>query len=146
MAKTRAKRKPTPFSMGDWLGREETKGLFREWQSTEMTKVGLRSNPAAAVEERTFGSAREPTAHTDPEVGTPDWGAVQARQGVHEVTNVAVLSDGKRFKVMRLSEEEEFVIDELAKRVVEKLKEDPQWKAILAGAGDRANDEVIIDG
>ena len=62
------------------------------------------------------------------------------------MTNVAVLSDGKRFKVMRLSEEEEFVIDELAKRVVEKLKEDPQWKAILAGAGDRANDEVIIDG
>ena len=47
--KSRPKRGPTPFSMGDWLSKEETKRTFREWQAREMRTPGVQ-NPRSPPE------------------------------------------------------------------------------------------------
>ena len=46
---SRRKRRPTPFSMGDWLSREETKSLFRQWQAKERLGAGT-DNPISLTE------------------------------------------------------------------------------------------------
>ena len=57
-----------------------------------------------------------------------------------EVNNVSVLSKPERFRVMRLTEEEAFVLDELAKRVLVAIKEDPDFRLIFRVA-ELARDE-----
>ncbi len=46
---SRQKRGPTPFSMGDWLSREETKRIFRQWQANERLGAGV-DNPVSSTE------------------------------------------------------------------------------------------------
>ena len=65
---SRRKRRPTPFSMGDWLGREETKRLFRQWQAKERLGAGVY-NPVSSTERRR--SPGDSSIRTNPSLEPP---------------------------------------------------------------------------
>ena len=48
-----------------------------------------------------------------------------------EVINVTMFTKPERFRVLRLTEEEDFVVDELAKRVLKLVKEDPEFRVVF---------------
>lgn len=61
---------------------------------------------------------------------------------------MSVLSKQSRFRVMRLSEEEEFFLDVLAGKVVMSIKEDPDFRVVFEAARlikEEKGDEIIDD-
>ena len=149
MAQTKAiaKRRPTRFSMGDWLARDETKSDFRRWQAQEMSKSGL-GQTSSLGHQSGQSSTRElgPNFASDPfmKQNAADSEANTLSDGSGRVKDVAVLSDQRRPRVLRLTEEEDFVIDEVAKRVVEELKKDLDWQ-LLVEIAKQEDDEIEDD-
>ncbi len=117
-------KKPVPYSMGHWLSLEQTKKLFRAWQTTEKQRAGLLE------ETRDGGSQGSTDSSTAKPTGDPAGGSratqptVSAR--LYGLLGFRISEDEVRREIERRRLEEYY--DQLANPLLKRIKEDPDFQ------------------
>ncbi len=115
------------------------------------TRLGIRIVPRIRADLTVSKRAGVAVELTDSRLVQPTIGSIspprETSPAREEVIDVSVFSKPERFRVMRLSEEEEFVLDQLARRIVQLFKEDADYQLLVRVAKQQEEvddlDEVV---